>query len=145
MCLDRVIAEISYIEDSCERMVKWHELIDTYDEIDGYPQICLLCGEVLVPGKSYQHFSEYHPEWWQAIWLKSYRSKPAEKERRFNPKSARKNVPHKPKPKPRTYLKPWQDPESLFCDRKFLSELIGKEIADGDECRDARRSGGSHG
>lgn len=36
-------------------------------------------------------------------------------------------------------LKPWQDPESLFCDREFLEKLVGKEIAEGDECRDASK------
>lgn len=39
----------------------------------------------------------------------------------------------------KVYLKPWKDPESLFCDREFLEKLVGKEIADGDECRDASK------
>jgi hypothetical protein len=45
-------------------------------------------------------------------------------------------------PKPRTYLKPWQDPESLFCDTKFLKQLLGKEPAKGEECKDVRRAHG---
>jgi len=28
------------------------------------------------------------------------------------------------------------DPESLFCDTKFLKELCGKEPEKGDECRE---------
>lgn len=33
------------------------------------------------------------------------------------------------KPKPQIpHLKPWKDPESLFCDTKFLEELIGRKI-----------------
>jgi hypothetical protein len=39
------------------------------------------------------------------------------------------------KPK-RTYLKPWQDPESLFCDTEFLKKIIGKEPAKGKECKE---------
>lgn len=34
------------------------------------------------------------------------------------------------------YLKPWKDPESLFCDTKFLESLLGKEPARDLECRD---------
>ncbi len=33
-------------------------------------------------------------------------------------------------------LKPWKDPESLFCDTKFLRKIIGKEPTKGDGCRD---------
>lgn len=36
----------------------------------------------------------------------------------------------------RAYLKPWKDPESLFCDTEFLTQLLGKEPRKGDECRD---------
>lgn len=44
---------------------------------------------------------------------------------------------HKPKPKPRIYLKPWQDPESLFCDTDFLeTEILRKKIRPGKECSD---------
>ena len=43
----------------------------------------------------------------------------------------------KPKPKPRIYLKPWQDPESLFCDTEFLeTEILRKKIRPGKECGD---------
>lgn len=33
-------------------------------------------------------------------------------------------------------LKPWKDPESLFCDTKFLREFLGKEPRKGKECKD---------
>ena len=43
----------------------------------------------------------------------------------------------KSKPKPRIYLKPWQDPESLFCDTEFLeTEILRKKIRPGKECSD---------
>lgn len=35
--------------------------------------------------------------------------------------------------------KPWHDPESLFCDTKFLKKIIGKEPRKGDECKDNQR------
>ena len=41
------------------------------------------------------------------------------------------------KPKPRIYLKPWQDPQSLFCDTEFLeTEILHKKIRTGEECKD---------
>lgn len=36
----------------------------------------------------------------------------------------------------RVPLKPWKDPESLFCDTKFLKEFLGKEPRKGKECKD---------
>ena len=32
------------------------------------------------------------------------------------------------------YMKPWKDPESLFCDGEFLEELTGKKIKTSSEC-----------
>ena len=44
---------------------------------------------------------------------------------------------YKSKPKPRIYLKPWQDPESLFCDTEFLeTKILRKKIRTGKECGD---------
>ena len=40
------------------------------------------------------------------------------------------------KPKLRQFLKPWRDPESLFCDTKFLRQYLGKEPTKGSECKD---------
>jgi len=48
----------------------------------------------------------------------------------------RKTHERKQKPKPRIYLKPWQDPQSLFCSPN-LKEIIEKEPLSGDECREA--------
>ena len=36
----------------------------------------------------------------------------------------------------RTYLKPWKDPESLFCDREFLEKEIGLSVR---KCEDVRK------
>ncbi len=50
---------------------------------------------------------------------------------------------HSEKQKPRTEikgihpLKPWKDPESLFCDTEFLRKITGKEPTKGDECKDS--------
>ena len=32
-------------------------------------------------------------------------------------------------------IKPWKDPESLFCDTGFLENMLGKEITKGKECK----------
>ena len=40
------------------------------------------------------------------------------------------------RPKLRQFLKPWHDPESLFCDTKFLRQFLGKEPAKESECKD---------
>lgn len=34
----------------------------------------------------------------------------------------------------KVYLKPWKDPESLFCDTDFLEKLLKKKIRHGKEC-----------
>lgn len=36
----------------------------------------------------------------------------------------------------RVPLKPWKDPESLFCDTEFLRKFLGKEPRKGKECKD---------
>ena len=44
-----------------------------------------------------------------------------------------------PQPKPRIYLKPWQDPNSLFCDTEFLeTEIVHKKLRTGEECSDIK-------
>lgn len=53
-------------------------------------------------------------------------------------KTRRRVFSHKaePQPKPRIYLKPWQDKESLFCDTEFLeTEILHKKIRTGEECK----------
>ncbi len=44
--------------------------------------------------------------------------------------------------KHRVPLKPWKDPESLFCDTDFLKKIIGKEPAKGTECKDVHEREG---
>ncbi len=36
----------------------------------------------------------------------------------------------------RHYLKPWKDPESLFCDTEFLEEKMMLSLRKGKECKD---------
>lgn len=33
-------------------------------------------------------------------------------------------------------VKPWEDPESLFCDTSFLNKEFGLDVRKGDECKD---------
>ncbi len=40
----------------------------------------------------------------------------------------------------RVPLKPWKDPESLFCDTEFLREFLGKEPRKGKECKNKNAS-----
>lgn len=50
------------------------------------------------------------------------------KDNNYNYVFDKQNIKRNPnKPKYRVYLKPWQDPESLFCDTEFLSNFLGKE------------------
>jgi hypothetical protein len=35
-------------------------------------------------------------------------------------------------------LKPWRDPESLFCDTEFLNEYFNKKMRPGKECGDLK-------
>ncbi len=48
-----------------------------------------------------------------------------------------------PKRTHRVPLKPWKDPESLFCDTEFLKKILGKEPAKGTECKDVHEEGGA--
>ncbi len=36
----------------------------------------------------------------------------------------------------RHHIKPWKDPESLFCDTEFLEKLLRKKVSTRDECND---------
>jgi hypothetical protein len=40
--------------------------------------------------------------------------------------------------KKRVYLKPWEDPNSMFCSTEFLEKLLNKKIATGKECKDKK-------
>lgn len=46
-----------------------------------------------------------------------------------------KPAPRIKKQRHRHPLKPWKDPESLFCDTEFLENFIGKEPTKGKECK----------
>jgi len=37
-----------------------------------------------------------------------------------------------------TEIKPWVDPESLFCDTEFLEKLMGKSPKPGKVCKDGK-------
>lgn len=55
--------------------------------------------------------------------------------RHYNAKHSEKQIP-RTDIKGKHPLKPWKDPESLFCDTEFLTKIIGKEPTKGDECKD---------
>lgn len=130
--------------------------------------ICGLCGEIVdIWGTTgaYQHIAEYHPEWVESYIILPENIKrkriidPIDrinlkisslsylydrlilleldslKEKRSPLKEKRKEIQE---PKRIVFLKPWKDPESLFCDTKFLEELLCKEITKGDECKDKK-------
>ena len=91
--------------------------------------VCLLCGTSFYADYSrypspmnfdgfMEHIREEHKEWELANWLYHERVKYV--------------CRNKTKPYP---LKPWHDPESLYCDREFLEKLLSKEIAEGNECK----------
>ncbi|MBU0846449.1 hypothetical protein KKH23_04615 [Patescibacteria group bacterium] len=84
---------------------------------------CLLCGMPHYEGDSLSHIETRHTDWINARWISEPKSKSRIKEGTF----AKKH----------TYpLKPWKDPNSLFCDTEFLKKLLGKEPAKGKECKD---------
>lgn len=53
--------------------------------------------------------------------------------REHTPRIKKKREKPPVKKPPRVYLKPWKDPQSLFCSPK-LGEIVGKEIPRGVEC-----------
>ncbi len=55
--------------------------------------------------------------------------------RHYLNKHSEKQIP-KAEIKRKHPLKPWKDPDSLFCDTKFLRKILRKEPTKGDECRD---------
>lgn len=89
----------------------YHLSSDENMYVDGY---CSVCGEILVI-----NFNRY---------------KRMYNHRRCREKQKQYKRPSIDKLK-NASLKPWEDPESLFCDTDFLQDLIGKEISTGDECR----------
>jgi len=91
--------------------------------------VCLLCGTPYYGDRDkYQnqnnfrglidHFRDKHEEWLVAYWCYKQRKE-------YTIESKIKLHP----------LKPWHDPESLYCDKEFLEELLSKEVAEGNECK----------
>lgn len=76
---------------------------------------CLLCGIPQYEENRLSHIELNHSEWINAIWLDEKREKYGKKLRTYP-------------------LKPWRDPESLFCSPN-LKNIINKEPLHGDECR----------
>lgn len=62
------------------------------------------------------------------------------KEMRIKQTETHPSVPRISKVKNRHPLKPWQDPESLFCDTEFLKKFLGKEPLKGEECREKEKN-----
>lgn len=79
---------------------------------------CLLCGIPQYKESCLSHIELNHPEWINAIWFNEKREKYGKK-LRAHP------------------LKPWKDPESLFCSPN-LKNIINKEPLRGKECRDPK-------
>ena len=76
--------------------------------------VCGLCGYVFknsISPNRLSHFKKEHEEWTDAYWLR-------------NDIKQIKNeyLPEKVK---RVHLKPWKDPDSLFCDTDFLRQYSG--------------------
>jgi hypothetical protein len=79
---------------------------------------CLLCGMPLYEESRMTHIECNHPEWINVLWCK-------EKRKYDGPRK----LTHP--------LKPWRDPESLFCSPN-LKYIIDKEPLQGKECREKR-------
>lgn len=90
----------------------------TNGEYDWY--FCLLCGMPQYKDDCLTHMELYHSDWINSVWIIEKREKYVKKQRH-------------------TYsLKPWKDPQSLFCSPN-LKNIIDKEPLQGDECRDSSR------
>jgi hypothetical protein len=77
----------------------------TEEECEEY--FCLLCGIPQYKEKRLSHMELNHPEWINAIWCGEKREKYGKKLRTY-------------------HLKPWRDPDSLFCSPN-LKDIINKE------------------
>jgi len=88
------------------------------EEYDWY--FCLLCGKPLYKDDCLAHIESNHQNWISAIWIVEKMKKYVKQERHRYP------------------LKPWKDPQSLFCSPN-LKYIINKEPLSGDECRDSER------
>lgn len=89
----------------------------TADEYNWY--FCLLCGLPHYKKDSLRHIESCHIDWINAVWIEE------------------KIIPIK-KQRHRYPLKPWKDPQSLFCSPN-LKDIINKEPLHGDECKDIKQ------
>lgn len=80
--------------------------------------ICTLCGFGVHHHLGLKHLRDEHPEWISALWRLEKLGSCDE-----NLVQIKVTLRHP--------LKPWKDPESLFCDTEFLEGLLGKRIARG--------------
>lgn len=78
---------------------------------------CILCGEPLYEDDRLDHIELHHPEWINFLLI------------------FEKIEKYVKKPVHRYPLKPWKDPQSLFCSPN-LKNIINKEPLHGDECKD---------
>jgi hypothetical protein len=90
----------------------------TAEEYNEY--YCLLCGKSQYKENRLSHIESIHEEWVNAFWVVEKIEKYVRKRRTYP-------------------LKPWRDPESLFCSPN-LKYIINKEPLQGDECRESSRS-----
>lgn len=98
-----------------------------------YEYVCKLCSEPLfLQETGLEHFYKEHKEWFEFIWF-SYKRKEKEKDEEKGQIRVDEKVK---KPKYRVHIKPWKNPDSLFCDTEFLEKLTGKKLIEGDECGD---------
>lgn len=93
--------------------------------------ICKLCSKIVPYEKRIllsRHIKECHSEWVGAMWLSIFPISLTQKKLASNSKiSVSKSKSCKFTKIKKHPLKPWQDPESLFCSPK-LSEITKKEI-----------------
>jgi len=89
----------------------YHEFFDVKVEHNITLYVCKLC---------HDEYSTYNT--WTAV--KHYINKHEHENTGVSKIADRKRHP----------LKPWKDPESLFCDTEFLKDFLDKEPAKGNEC-----------
>lgn len=104
----------------CEdHRVKCKELLESRSDFDGFYGFCYICGK------------EYN------LQMDSWNyNKFKHRDCRINPEIHRKLEITKYKKVHPHPLKPWQDPQSFFCDTPFLEELLKKKLPKGKECKD---------
>ena len=99
-----------------EKTAESHKYLNKTETINGH---CRLCGK--------PHVINFYTK------MYSHRECSIEKNKNKNVKRKPYLIPKK---QIKHHIKPWEDPESLFCDTEFLKQIVGKDIADGDECKE---------